>query len=360
MADPVLRLGETVDGRGVFRRRHVKSDGRELFLYGYAPHEGAAIAEPEAPGPTGGEWRWHPLRGEWNLYAAHRQGRTFKPAATDDPLAPSVAGRVPTEIPFEDFELAVFENRFPGLHPSAPEVEDALVSKQPARGRCEVVVYGPEAEGNLSAIGQDRRRLLLAAWIDRYEALFEQGCAFVLPFENRGDAVGVTLHHPHGQIYGFDRVPEVSARAAAAFRTGYDLGAELERFGPAYQVAERGGLLAICPPYARFPYECWIVPHRRLAGPWEMVEGERDGFAELIGEMTRRYDVLFGAQTPYMFAIHAAPRGEETTYHMSAQFYPLLRAPGRLKYLASVEQHTGVMTVDVLPETAAAQLRALA
>ena len=201
-------LERHVGGDTVHRRLHVKADGRELFLYGYEPHTLPALHESNDPVAKGGELRWHPFRREWNLYAAHRQNRTYKPASAADPLAPTRPGGEPTEIPFSDFELAIFENKFTSLHADAAE-PPVISGVETARavGRCEVVVYSPEQTGNLHSVGQARRRLLIAAWIDRYETLLGKGCAYVMPFESRGEEVGVTLHHPHGQIYGFGRTP---------------------------------------------------------------------------------------------------------------------------------------------------------
>jgi len=353
-------LQAKVGEKPVYRRQYTKADGRDLYLYGYQPHDLAPLPEDSGPIAKGGELRFHPLRDEWNLYAAHRQNRTFKPSKADDPLAPSTPEGPPTEIPFSDFGLAIFENKFTSLHKEAPEpVSVAGLDMATANGRCDVVVYGPEAAGNLHTIGQDKRRLLLAAWIDRYETLFAAGNKFVLPFENRGDEVGVTLHHPHGQIYAFPFVPKVQARAATAFENGYDLSLTLKDAGPDFVVETADDLLAYCPPYARFPYEVWIAPRTRKAGPWDFNESESDAFAYLLGDITRRYDEFFQRPTAYMLSLHAAPAGNEESFHFTAQFYPLLRAPDRVKYLASVEQSTGVFTVDIMPENAAKVLREL-
>ena len=351
---------EDAGGRTLHRRAHRKADGRMLYLYGVAPHEGEALPEEAGAVAKGGELRFHPLRAEWNLYAAHRQDRTFKPAAADDPLAPSAPGRPATEIPFEAFDLAIFENKFTSLHPDAPP-PGAVPGVETARaaGACEVVVYTPAREGSLATVGQDRRRLLLAAWCDRYAGLRGPEVPFVYPFESRGDEVGVTLHHPHGQIYAFPFVPGVQARAAAAFAAGYALHRALTEQEDLI-VAEAGGIAAWCPPYARFPFECWLVPRRRVPGPWAFTAEEADGFAHLLGEVTRRYDAYFERPTAYMLTLHAAPWGTDDHWHFTAQFYPILRAPGRVKYLASVEQGTGAFTVDVMPDRAAATLRSLA
>lgn len=345
----------------IHRRTFKKTDGRNLYFYGYNGHFSPSLSDEENEIAKGGELRWHPLRREWNIYAPHRQHRTFKPSAVENPLAPSRLGAPPTEIPFSDFEIAVFENKFTSLHPEAPAPDaPSGVRTRRANGACEVVVFTTEAEGNLWTIGQDRRKLLVATWIDRYAAMFGTGCKFVYPFENRGDAVGVTLPHPHGQIYGFPFVPSVQASAATAFRDGYSLADDIAAAKETYGVASSGGVTAFCPPFARFPYEVWIAPERRHPGPWTFCAEEIDAFADLLGEICRRYDELFETETPYMLSMHAAPAGEEATFHFTAQFYPLLRDKGRLKYLASVEQGTGAFTVDVMPERAADMLRGCA
>ncbi|WP_394729720.1 galactose-1-phosphate uridylyltransferase [Altererythrobacter sp. GH1-8] len=302
--------------------------------------------------------RHHPLRGEWNVYAAHRQNRTFKPATAEDPLAPTRPGGPTTEIPFDDFELAVFENKFAAFHPSADNASDLAGSAcEPASGACEVVVYSPEPTGSLFTIGQDRRNLLIAALLDRYEALFGAGLDYVLPFENRGDEVGVTLNHPHGQIYGFKRIPAVQQRAIDAFAAGFDLSSEIMTAMPDFGIGEEGGIAAFVPRFARFPYETWLAPRARREGPWECTDEELESLAYWLGEITRRYDSLFQRPAATMMAFHAAPRSGSANYHFTIQFYPLLRAKGHVKYLASVEQHTGTFTVDVMPESAAVQLR---
>lgn len=356
------RLAQDIGGAPIYRRDFTKADGRMLRLYGRVQHSEPPLHQSDDEIAQGGELRFHPLRTEWNVYAAHRQNRTFKPSAANDPLAPTRPDGPPTEIPFSQFELAIFDNKFAAFHASASQaaVLESLPA-EPARGACEVVVYGPEAEGSLHTIGPGRRQVLLAALIDRYRGLFEQGCNYVLPFENRGDAVGVTLHHPHGQIYGFERVPLIIQRAVDAFCDGFSLEQEIAH-SAAYSLGEKGGICAFVPRFARFPYEVWLAPKQRRAGPWDCTLEELEGLAEWMGEITRRYDALFEGPAASMMGFHAAPNpalGQSGNYHFTVQFYPLLRAPGRVKYLAGVEQHSGVFTVDVMPESAARTLREL-
>lgn len=357
MPDPLTVLSRRISGREIHRRHHQKTDGRDLFLYGYQPHDLPRIEGEDLQTITGSELRWHPLRGDWSIYAAGRQNRTYKPSASSNPLAPSIASAALTEIPFSDFELAVFQNRFPSLYPDAPDPEESEVKMHAAKGACEVIVYSPEATGSLATLSQDRRRLLVEAWIDRYHALFDAGCAFVLPFENRGDEVGVTLHHPHGQIYGFPITPSPQQRAADAFESGYDLAGDVKAWGQPYWVNQAGGLVSYAPRYGRFPYEVWISAICPVSGPWAFNEEQADGFAHLLGDTVRRYDAFFERETPCMLSLHASPYGRDGLFQFTAQFYPLLRAPDRVKYLASVEQATSVFTVDIMPRQAADRLR---
>jgi UDPglucose--hexose-1-phosphate uridylyltransferase len=348
-------LSRKCGARDVHKRRLQKPDGRDVLLYGFEAHTEAPAAEMLDGGPKESHLRWHPLRQEWSVYAAGRQNRTFKPSVADDPLAPTVQGGPATEIPFADFDLAIFENRFPSFSQHMGDTLDgpAGVETRPAAGKCEVVVYTPKSEGNLATLSQERRELLVHAWIDRYESLFADGAAFVLPFENRGEEVGVTLLHPHGQIYAFPIIPAAQEKAAAAFADGYDLQKNLGDWKADYEIAEVDGISAFAPPFARFPYEVWLAPTERRAGPWEMTDSEISGFAHLLGDITRRYDAFFGRDCPYMLSLHAAPVGHDKTWHFTAQFYPLLRSADKIKYLASVEQSTGLFTVDVMPEETA-------
>lgn len=353
-------LPRQVGKNPVFRRHFRKRDGRDLFLYGYESHELKPLNEEPFEPSKGGELRYHPLRREWNVYAAHRQNRTFKPSQANDPLSPSRKGYAPTEIPFENFELAVFENKFTNFHINAkgpPHIE--VCETAPATGHCDVIVYGPETQGNLHTIGQDKRRLLLAAWNDRYETLFAQGHKYVLPFENRCDEVGVTLHHPHGQIYAFPFIPNTQKAALKSFKDGYNLSKAIQTFKPEFEIANAGGISAFCPPFARFPYEVWIAPETFTANPCDFNETQADAFAHLLGDITRRYDAYFERETAYMLSLQAAPAGYEDVFHFSAQFYPLLRSKTRTKFLATVEQATGVFTVDVMPRQAASILRSV-
>ena len=330
-------------------------DGRELLLYGHAPHVGEARGSlPPAPPSGGAHLRWHPLRREWVAYAGARQGRTFLPSVAACPLCPAAEGR-PGEIPFERFEVAVFENRFPAFTGAALPVGLPGVETAPANGRCEVVVFSDDHHAGLGTLGEDRLALLLEVWGARAEALGET-YPYVFPFENRGEEIGVTLHHPHGQIYAFPFVPAQVRRAAEAQAEAPVIG-NLLRDAGSLVIEESGTAVALVPPFAIYPYETWIVPRRRVAGPQALDDAERQAMAGLLGRAVRRLDGLFGAPMPYILTVQCAPKGFEATFHMTIDIRPLRRDAGKLKYLAGVEQGTGVFLADVLPEDAAARLR---
>lgn len=345
------------DDRALHIRHHRKADGRSLWLYSRAVHDEPPLAEIEGYDPGGAHLRFHPLRQEWLVVSPKRQTRTFAPTGGDNPLAAASPGGPLTEIPFTTFDVAVFENRFPGLSASPGAAPDAPWQTAPASGACEVVVYTAEPAASMATLANDRRVLLLEALADRSRHHLGQGAQFVLPFENRGPEVGATLHHPHGQIYAFPFVPAPQAAAARAFAGGYDLARELDRWGDPARLMTLATAASFVPPYARFPYECWIAPLARRAHLADLTAAEREDLARLLGDCCARYDRLFGRPMPYMMAFQTAPAGAEGSFHMTVQFYPLLRGADRLKYLAGVEQSTGVFTVDVTPEAAARALR---
>lgn len=341
-------------------RTHRKTDGRRLLLYGTAAHMLPTLAEGPDASESRAHLRWHPLRAEWIAYAAGRQERTFLPPAEFCPLCPTRPGGPPTEIPFEDFEVAVFENRFPAFSAQPGPPPDVPGETTPALGGCEVVVYTPEHTGSLGTLAQERRELLVRVWAQRYRDLYgREEVLHVMPFENRGEAVGVTLHHPHGQIYAYPFVPPVLQAEAAAFRREPVLVNLLAQAGSRFIVEDGAGAAVIVPPFARFPYETWVIPKRAQPGPWSLDDAEVTAVARALGRVVSRYDALFDRPLPYVMVLHAAPKGEEAHFHFHVEFYPIMRGPDRLKYMAGTELGAGTFTADVLPEDAAQALRAV-
>src|SRR5438128_644396 len=175
------------------------------------------------------ELRWNPVLEEWVITATERQDRTFLPPPGHCPLDPSTPGGFPTEIPAPTYQIVVFENKFPSmrLEPPAPAVQGTeLYPVAPARGVCEVVVYTPDHKSTLTERSVDEIEQLIYVWTDRYRELgAREEIEFVYIFENKGEAIGVTLHHPHGQVYAFSFIPpriakELDSAARHLERTG--------------------------------------------------------------------------------------------------------------------------------------------
>ncbi|CAN5133748.1 galactose-1-phosphate uridylyltransferase [soil metagenome] len=319
------------------------------------------------------ERRSDPLSGEWITFATHRQDRTFLPPSDRCPLCPTTDPTAPTEVPWPSFDVAVFDNRFPSMvaDPPPPDVAGIGVHEVAlACGATEVVVYSDDHQASLASLGQARIRLLVDVWAERYAALGRRNdVAYVFVFENRGEVVGVTVHHPHGQIYGYPEIPPVPARELAVARRHLaehgtcvlcDVVAQ-ERSDGLRMVAGNDAFIAFVPFAARFPYEVHVVAHRHAPSLLDLSDPDRDGLAAILEDLLTRYDALFGFPLPYVMAMHQAPADDgkwQAVSHLHLEFFPLHRAADRLKYLAGSELGGGAFLNDVAPERAAATLRA--
>ena len=351
------------------------ADGRQLLYFNTAPDAGrAGFADKRDLGERSeaGQLRYDPLRDEWVAVSAGRNARPQLPVAC--PLCPSRGDEL-TEIPAPDYDVAVFENRFPsfGGAPAEPGTTDSgsadneLEISVPATGRCEVVVFSSEHEASFVDLPPERVELVLAAQAQRTADLSARGdVAQVFCFENRGVEIGVTLHHPHGQIYGYPYVtPETRRHLEVAERhreaTGRDLFEDIlaaERDGPR-QVASNEHWTAFVPYAARWPFEVHVYPHERFADLAELPEEYRRSFAPLYLEVLRRFDGAFPeGRMPYMSGWHQAPvkEGRELSW-LRLEIVSIRRAAGKVKFLASSESVMGGFVNDLGPEKAAEILR---
>ena len=349
------------------RRALTKPDGRALTLYARAPIEGdiEATAAGMAAGASS-HLRWHPLRGEWVVYAGHRQNRTFLPPPEWNPLAPSTDPEHPTEVPAGPWDVAVFDNLFSALG-STVAPPHAIVETAPGLGTTEVVVFTQNPKGSLGSLELDHIALIVEVWADRTSVLgTREDVAYVLPFENRGVEVGVTLHHPHGQIYAYPFIPPVAQRQLELQRNyqeqrgtgllGDLIAAERAEEQRTLYVGEHA--LAWVPVCARWAYEIWVAPCRPVAMLAQLELEERRDFARALQIALRKLDRLWQQPMPYVLAIYQAPtRGEHPHVHLHLEILPWLRMPKRQKYLAGSEVAAGVFTADTLPEAKAAELR---
>jgi UDPglucose--hexose-1-phosphate uridylyltransferase len=324
------------------------ADERELIYFDERP--GRANPRPDTrrilPASTVPDIRRDALLDEWVIIAGHRQARTHLPAAGDCPLCASTAARA-TEIPEYDYDVAVFENRFPSLNAG--------------RGRCEVVCFTAEHDTSFARLSEARVATVLDAWIDRTRALSAlPGVEHVFVFENRGEEIGVTLAHPHGQIYAYPFVPpraqrmvEVAAAASACAHC-----TAIAESGPRV-IAETDSWLAFVPFAARWPFELHLYPRRHIADLTELDDAERQEFPALYLDLLRRFDGVFANPMPYIAAWQQAPvRLGRDRSHLFLQLFTTRRAPDKLKFLAGSESAMGAFINDIAPEHAAEILRA--
>ena len=349
-----------------------KPDGRALTLYGREPIDTALqapspFAEPLNASP---HLRWHPLRGEWVTYAAFRQGRTFLPPPEYNPLAVTVDPANPTEVPAGRWDVAVFDNRFPSLVAagSGREVPSLIVPTAPSNGHCEVVVFTQDPKSSLAALPLAHIDLLLQVWADRTRTLGERAeIEYVLPFENRGAEVGVTLHHPHGQIYAYPVVPPVPARMMQVGREHLDKhgrGAlaqliDREREARERVIYEGEHAIAFVPVCARYPYEVWVAPIEPVESFVQLSDAQRRDLARALKTTLLKYDGLWQRPLPYLMAWYQAPTDGKPhpEAHLHAELYPPYRTRDRLKYLAGTEIAAGFFAMDALPEEKARELQ---
>ncbi len=320
------------------------------------------------------ELRYNPVLREWLITATHRQRRTFLPPADYCPLCPTSDGGFATEIPSPEFDIVTFENRFPSLTliPPVPSLEGSdLYPVAPSSGVCEVVIYTPDHDSTLADQPPEQILKLISVWRHRFRELDNlEFIDFVFVFENKGEEMGVTLHHPHGQIYGYPFVPpiilkEVKSAQLHHAKTGQCLFCSVLQEEKDYGkriVIENDGFVSFIPFFARYPYEVHIYPKRHVASIEELSPIEDFYLAEILKQTLSAFDRLFNVSFPYVMAFHQRPSdgGDyEDLYHFHIEFYPPIRAQDRLKFLAGSEIGAGVFINDALPEETARQLSKL-
>jgi UDPglucose--hexose-1-phosphate uridylyltransferase len=317
------------------------------------------------------ELRWHPLMGEWVATATHRQDRTFFPPPDYCPLCPTKPGGFPTEIPAENYDIVTFENKFPSLRPNPPEpaIEGTdLYPVKPSEGLCEVVVYTPDHGSTLAEQPVEQIYKLFQVWRDRFADLSaNEFVRYVFIFENKGEAVGVTLHHPHGQIYAYPFVPprvqrEIQMAREYKERNGKNLIASIleeERKTRKRIVAENQNFTALIPFFARYPYEVHIYPNRHAEALTDFSNEQLKDLAIVFKQTISAFDKLFNRSFPYIMVMHGRPSDGENYdfFDFHIEFYPPMRTETKLKFLAGSEAGAGMFINDTLPEDKAAELR---
>ncbi|MGV9234551.1 galactose-1-phosphate uridylyltransferase [Streptomyces nigra] len=343
------------------------ADGRELIYYDLRDDtlRQAVDRRPLEPTVTTSEIRHDDLLGDAVAIASHRQGRTYHPPADECPLCPSRDGRL-SEIPDSSYDVVVFENRFPSLAGDS--------------GRCEVVCFTSDHDASFADLTEEQARLVLDAWTDRTSELSSlPAVEQVFCFENRGAEIGVTLGHPHGQIYAYPfTTPRTAlmlrslARHKAATGGGNLFDAVLERELAGERMVLEGEHWAAFVPYAaHWPYEVHLYPKRQVPDLLALDEAARTEFPQVYLELLRRFDRIFGEgepPTPYISGWHQAPFGRSAEsdgvvrddFALHLELFTIRRTSGKLKFLAGSESGMNVFINDVPPERAAERLREVA
>ena len=330
------------------------------------------------------EERWHPLREEWVIVAAHRQDRpwsggTVEHAEEELPeylpdcyLCPGNV-RVSGKRNDDYTGTFVFDNDHPSVSPDAPETPappTGIYRNRPARGIARVVCYSPKHNLTLGELEREEVANLLRVWQDEYTDLGSRpDIAHVLTFENKGAAVGVSNPHPHCQIYATNfvfKTIETEARAAQRHlaETGRVLFQDIlaaERQDGRRIIAENDSAIAFLPYFARYAYEVFVAPKQTHPSIAALSEAEVRDFAAVLKTVLVKFDNLWRMPFPYVMPLHQAPTdgGDYSGFHFHIEFHPPLRKPNLLKYLAGPEIGGGNFLSDTSPQEKAAELRAL-
>jgi UDPglucose--hexose-1-phosphate uridylyltransferase len=334
--------------------RHL-ADGREIVYYDAVTTAERDAVDSRDLGPlaVSTELRYDQLLRNWVMYASHRQVRTYLPAADDCPLCPSRPGH-PSEIPEADYEVVVFDNRFPALS---------------GQGRCEVVCYTPDHNSSFAQLSPERVHLLLEALIDQTTTLGAlPGVEQVYCFENAGAEIGVTLQHPHGQIYAYPFVTPRTDRMLASVagykrRTGRNLFDDVvaEEITAGSRIVLRAGKwTAFVPHAARWPYEIHCYPNERVPDLAALDDEALSELPDVLLDLFGRFARLFDKPAPYIAGWHQAPvRRGRKDFALHLELFTLRRSNDKMKFLASSESGMDAFANDIIPEAAAARLREL-
>ena len=314
-----------------------------------------------------GELRWHPLLRQWVGVAGHRQGRPQMPKdwCPFCPGSGSVAG---------DYDVCLYPNDFPAFSGGGEFVEagvpaegSPLYRHTAASGACDVVLYSPNHLLLPSRLPVAQWEKIVRLWTHRYNELRAMAdVRYVYIFENTGEAIGVTMPHPHGQIYAFPFVPPLIERELDTANDHYARAGEClycrilaeEEGAKTRIVTQNSWFTAFIPYFARFPQEMHIYSRRHLGSLAEMTPEEQRALAEMLSLVRRKYDNFFGFPMPLMMLLRQSPAtGDHPYFHFHVEFDPIQRSETKLKYLAGVESGAGTFLNDTIAEERAAQFR---
>ena len=312
------------------------------------------------------ELRYHPLIKDWVMIASHRQNRPQMPKDYC-PFCPG-SGKVP-----DSFEVLEYDNDFPALSQTPPVPDDVandFFKTREAYGKCEVILYSPNHTVTLPELPTEHIAKLVDLWCERFESISaDEKIKYVFIFENRGEAVGVTMPHPHGQIYGYSVLPmkirtELESSKEYFEEKGKCLFCELmeqEKAVGKRVVFETEHFSVILPFFTEYPYGVYVFAKRHVGTITELTAEERVDLAETLRRTAGMLDSLFDFKFPYMMCMHNAPvNGEDTSdyYHFHIEFFPPMRSANKIKFNASSETGAWAHCNPTAPEEKAVELRA--
>lgn len=326
--------------------------------------------------------RWHPYLGEWVIIAPVTSGRPWSGVVVGPPqedlpafdpacyLCPGVQ-RAGGEVNPEYTDVFIFDNDFPSLalEYGAAANTRAHADDMPALGKCRVVCFSPNHNTTLPEMETSQVHTVLTALVGEFRDLSSiPVIKNVMIFENRGKVIGVSNPHPHGQIYSTDFVPRIPwtmysnalvyrrEKGACIFCTVL----EEELRDDSRIICQNDHFVAYVPSFARHTYEVHIMPRRHVSFMTELTTGELASLAALYHEVLIRYDNLFRMPFPNITVFQNAPCGDDIDpepYHFHLEFYPPLRSPDKLKYMAGFESGGGNIINPSLPRESAQALR---
>lgn len=311
------------------------------------------------------ELRWHPLIKDWVMIASNRQDRPQMPKDWC-PFCPG-SGKVPQE-----YDVLKYDNDFPALsqNPSAPDdVATDFFKVREAYGKCEVILYSSGHHTTLPQLSDSHMEKLVALWCERFTALSEdEKIKYIFIFENRGDVVGVTMPHPHGQIYGYSTIPkkiELELHSARDYFTqkGVCLFCDMLKNELEFDkriIFRNESFTVFLPFFTEYPYGVYIFPNRHVQYITDLTPQERSALGITIRDTVGMYDSLFDYRFPYMMCMHNAPVNSGDTeefYHFHIEFFPPMRSAQKQKFNASSETGVWAHCNPTCPEETAVELR---
>lgn len=311
------------------------------------------------------ELRWHPFIKDWVMIASSRQNRPQMPKDWC-PFCPG-SGKVP-----EQFDVYEYDNDFPALSQNPPdpdEVETDFFKVRRSYGKCEVILYSSDHTVTLPELPVTHIRKLVDLWVERYnEIRKDKQIKYVFIFENRGSVVGVTMPHPHGQIYGYPFIPKKIELELDASRDFYQRNAKClfcetikaETDFKKRIIFENDHFICLLPFYTEYPFGVYIYSKRHTGAICDLDDGERTALASMLQETTGMLDSLFDYKFPYMMCMHNSPvNGSDTSayYHFHIEFFPPMRSASKQKFNASSETGAWAHCNPTCPEEKAEELR---